>query len=649
MCGLTGFLDFGCSSGADAMNRVVTDMRDKLVHRGPDDSGSWVDATAGVALGFRRLSILDLSPLGHQPMTSATGRYVVVYNGEIYNFAALRRELEGRGCSFRSRSDTEVILAAFETWGVAAALARFNGMFAIALWDRTERALTLARDRFGEKPLYYGMAGGALVFGSELKALRAHPGLVATVDRASLSQLLRFAYVPAPWSILAGIRKLPAATWLRVASRADADRAPTPYWSLQDVAERGASRLFEGDEPEAVRQLDRVLRESIKLRMVADVPLGAFLSGGIDSSTVVALMQAESTRPVRTFTIGFAEAAYNEAEAAKAVAQHLGTDHTELYVTPEQARDVIPRLPTLYDEPFADSSQLPTFLVSQLARQQVTVALSGDGGDELFGGYNRYYWADAIWRRLGHLPSWSRHGLARALGGVAPLARTHLLDDVAWFPAALRHRTPGDKLQKLAEVLGARDAGELYFRLVSTWKDPSSVVLGNGAPERPFHVSLDNMKLRSFAERMMCADTLTYLPDDILVKVDRASMGVSLECRVPLLDPDVAAFAWSLPLGMRVRQGKGKPLLRGVLAQYVPPALFERPKAGFGLPLDSWLRGPLRDWAETMLDPQRLRREAYFDVEAVRSRWEQHRRGERNWQHYLWTILMFNSWLDANA
>jgi asparagine synthase (glutamine-hydrolysing) len=412
-----------------------------------------------------------------------------------------------------------------------------------------------------------------------------------------------------------------------------------------DVAERGVASPLRGSEEEVADELDGILRESIRLRMIADVPLGAFLSGGIDSSTIVALMQAESQRPVQTFTIGFDDKAYNEAENAKVVARHLGTDHTELHVTAEQARAVIPRLPTLYDEPFADSSQVPTFLVSQLARAHVTVALSGDGGDEIFGGYNRYYWAAAIWSKLGKVPRPGRGWLAKAMIGAGPSAWARLFDTYArWLPPILRHRNPGDKLQKIAEVIGAVDRDELYLLLASTWKNPGRVVLGAAEPRTRFEDLLASTGLENFSERMMCVDTSTCLPDDILVKVDRASMGVSLEGRMPFLDPDVAAFAWRVPLAMKIRDGQGKRILRRLLARYVPASLFERPKMGFGIPVDSWLRGPLREWADTLLDSRRLREDGYFDVQAVREKWDQHCRGERNWQHYLWAVLMFQAW-----
>lgn len=619
-------------------------MADALAHRGPDDHGVWTDTAAGIALGHRRLSIIDLSPLGHQPMASESGRYVVAYNGEIYNFEALRTELAGH--HFRGRSDTEVILAAFEQWGVEASLARFNGMFALAVWDARERAVWLARDRFGEKPLYYGRVGRALVFGSELKALRLFPGFAGEVDRGRLAQFLRFQYVPSPGCIFQGLRKLPPASYLRIAVEADIDRSPSAYWSLETVARDGVAHRYQGTEADAIRELDALLRRTVKLRMVSDVPLGAFLSGGIDSSTVVAMMQAGETRKVRTFTIGFSEAAYNEADSAKAVAAHLGTDHTELYVSPAEAQAVIPRLPTLYDEPFADSSQVPTFLVSQLARSRVTVALSGDAGDELFGGYNRYFWANSIWGFVGKLPSATRSLLASAIR----LARPSTLDQ--WFslldphlPERLRHRMPGDKLQKLADVLAAATADDLYLRLVSVWKEPGQLV----GVEEPRHPILHDGRpaLKDFTDRMMCTDTLTYLPDDILVKVDRAAMAVSLETRVPLLDPELASFAWSLPPHFKVRDGKGKWILREVLAQYVPRPLFERPKMGFGVPIDTWLRGPLRDWAEEELSMARLKREGYFDPGPIRRKWDEHIAGKRNWQYYLWPVLMFQAWQAA--
>jgi asparagine synthase (glutamine-hydrolysing) len=620
-------------------------MAAALVHRGPDDSGAWADEQTGVALGHRRLSIIDLSPLGHQPMASASGRFVVSYNGEIYNYRELRLELEQAGVGFRSHSDTEVMLAAIERWGFEASLKRFNGMFAMAVWDRGERQLLLARDRFGEKPLYYGLFGGKLLFASELKAFRPHAAFEPEIDRGSLAQFLRFACIPAPRTIFANVWKLPAGCWTSYRWETSELRAPRAYWSMVDVAQRGERNPFQGSEEDVVDELDRLLRSSIRTRMVADVPLGAFLSGGIDSSTVVALMQAQSERPIRTFTIGFEEATHDEAKAAKAVARHLGTNHSELYVTPEEAQAVIPRLPMLYDEPFADSSQIPTFLVAQLARRDVTVALSGDGGDELFGGYNRYLWAEPLRKWLSPLSGTGRRLLASAIDRAGPERMGRGAERFAtWLPEPLRQRMAGDKLQKLAEILRAPDEEALYLRLLSTWSNPGRVVgvdeptlsvLGSGRPP-----------LAHLTERMMCTDALLYLPDDILVKVDRATMGVSLEGRVPLLDPAVAAFASSLPRRFKVRGTKGKWALRRLLARYVPTPLFERPKMGFALPIGDWLRGPLRSWAEAELDEDRLRRGGYFDPAPIRSVWRRHLAGGQNLHGELWTILMFQAWQE---
>jgi asparagine synthase (glutamine-hydrolysing) len=643
VCGIAGFVDPGSRDSTGELGALATQMADAIAHRGPDDSGVWTDERCGVALGHRRLSIIDLSPLGHQPMVSESGRFVVSYNGEIYNYRHLRAELEGQGVGFRGQSDTEVVLASFERWGFEQALKRFNGMFAIALWDRTERQLLLARDRFGEKPLYYGLLGKTLLFASELKALRPHPAFRGEVDRESVAQFLRFSCIPAPRSIFAGVSKLPAGCWTIFRWETRELRLPEAYWSMTQVSLEGERRRFGGTEEDAIEEADRLLRASIRARMVSDVPLGAFLSGGIDSSTVVAIMQAQSERPVRTFTIGFREATYNEAVAAKAVAAHLGTDHTELYVTPEEARAVIPRLPTLYDEPFADSSQIPTFLVAQLARRKVTVALTGDGGDELFGGYNRYVWAEALWKWLSPLPWRSRRWLATVLERARPEAidgYARRLEGV--LPGPLSQRLVGAKVQKLAEVLRVRDREALFLRLLSAWKDPGKVV-GVEEPMHPF-LARDRPPLADFVERMMCTDALLYLPDDILVKVDRATMGVSLEGRVPMLDPEVAAFAASLPRQLKVHRSRGKWVLRKVLARYIPTELFERPKMGFGVPVGAWLRGPLRPWAEAELDEDRLKKIGYFDPTPVRAAWRQHVEGQRNLQEELWAVLMFQAW-----
>ncbi len=643
MCGIAGFLTLIKTDNPFA---IATRMADAIVHRGPDDAGAWVDEAAGVALAHRRLAILDLTPAGAQPMISACGRYVMVFNGEVYNFEEIRIELEKAGAApaWRGHSDTEVMLVAIATWGLEAALKKFVGMFAFALWDRENRTLTLARDRLGEKPLYYGRQGGVFLFGSELKALKQHPAFEGEVDREALALYLRYCTIPAPRSIYRGIHKLTPGTLLRVCASDRQLSEPMPFWLLNDVAEQGQREFFQGSDAEAVAALEAKLLDAVRLQQIADVPLGAFLSGGIDSSTIVALMQAQSTRPVRTFTIGFQEAGYNEAEHAKAIARHLGTDHTELYVTPAQAQAVIPRLATLYDEPFADSSQIPTYLVSQMARERVTVSLSGDGGDELFGGYNRYAWATKILQR----PRFLRKLLAHGLTALSPLVLNRLCRALApVVPKSMRFGLPGDKAHKLASILGAESQVAIYRGLVSTWPAPADVVLGSEEPATLLDDPSRWADVSEFEHRMMYLDAMSYLPDDTLVKVDRAAMGVSLETRVPFLDHRVVEFAWQLPLSMKIRDGQGKWILRQVLYKYVPRNLIERPKTGFGVPIDSWLRGPLREWAEDLLDESRLRREGFFNSAPIRQKWTEHLSGQRNWQYHLWGILMFQEWLDG--
>ncbi len=646
MCGIAGFFDpkKRISDPAGALGL----MTDAIFHRGPDDSGEWFDPAAGVALGHRRLSILDLSPAGHQPMSSPSGRYVIAFNGEIYNFHRIRQEIEKveGNHPWRGHSDTEVMLAAFETWGVEDAVRRFTGMFAIALWDREARCLHLMRDRIGEKPLYYGWSGNVFLFGSELKALRAHPAWQAETDRGALALFLRHNYVPAPFSIYAGIHKLVPGAVLTLRTESDPPGLlpePVPYWSFAQAVADGLDRPFGGTEHEAVDQLDTLLRDAIGQQMVADVPLGAFLSGGVDSSAIVALMQAQSSRPVRTFTIGFHEAAYNEANHAKAVARHLGTDHTELYATPRDALDVIPRLPELYDEPFSDSSQIPTSLVSQLTRRHVTVSLSGDAGDELFGGYNRYFLGRSIWRTIGWMPRGLRSGLAAGCTTLSPACWEAL---GTFLPKKVRPSHFGDRMHKLADIVAVESPAAMYRRLVSHWGNPGDVVCGASEPETVFAEGSRTPDMNDFTLKMMFLDTLSYLPDDILVKVDRAAMGVSLETRVPFLDHRVVEFAWRLPLSLKIRGNEGKWILRQVLYRYVPRDLMERPKTGFGVPIDSWLRGPLREWAETLLDEGRLRREGFFRPEPIRKKWSEHLSGKRNWQYHLWDILMFEAWLE---
>ncbi len=650
MCGLTGFWQqdgFEPRWARDTAHR----MADTLFHRGPDDAGVWVDASAGIALAHRRLSILDLSPAGHQPMVSASGRYIIVFNGEIYNHLELRAELEkaDKAPAWRGHSDTETLLAAFEDWGVEAALAKTVGMFAIVLWDRATRTLTLVRDRLGEKPLYYGWVRGALVFGSELKAIRAWPGFDNAIERRALALFMRHNYVPAPWSIYENIWKLPPGSLVQFgAADASVGRGEVrAYWSARAVAEQGLHERFVGNEAEAAAELERLLRQSIAGQRIADVPLGAFLSGGIDSSAVVALMQAQSSQPVKTFTIGFHESEYNEAKHAKSVARHLGTDHTEFYVTPRETLDVIPKLPELYDEPFADSSQIPTHLVAQLAHRQVTVALSGDGGDELFGGYNRYFWAMALWRRIARMPHSVRRLAATTIQRISPTKWNRFFDITTYLlPQRLRYSNPGDKLHKLTGLFGAGRPEVLYQHLVSHWDDPARLVLESEEPTTPITDPAAWLDCSDFEHRMMYLDTVTYLPDDILVKVDRAAMGVSLETRVPFLDPRVVEFAWTLPLNMKIHDGQGKRILRQVLYRYVPREIMERPKMGFGVPIDHWLRGPLKEWAESLLSEARLKQEGFFDPAPIRQKWAEHLSGRRNWAYHLWDVLMFQSWLE---
>lgn len=646
MCGLAGFVETRGGIQLSELEARANRMADALRHRGPDDKGVWADPEAGVALGHRRLSILDLSPAGHQPMFSPSGRFVIAYNGEIYNCEQLRQELlsETPELRFRGHSDTEVILAACEQWGIEPALQRMNGMFAFALWDRSERTLVLARDRFGEKPLYYGVAGGIFLFASELKALRVHPAFKGEIDRDAVASYLRFNCIPAPYSIYRDIRKLLPGTVLRYRS---GKVTTAPFWSLRSSVECALANPFTGSAEQAEEELDALLRDAVRLRMHADVPLGAFLSGGIDSSLIVALMQAQSDRPVRTFSIGFHEEGYNEAKDARAVAQHLGTDHTELYVSSGEAIDMVNRLPEVYDEPFADSSQIPTLLVSQLARRHVTVSLSGDGGDEVFGGYNRYTWGGRVWKRLDGTPLALRQAAAAGMTFFGP----ELWDSTfkllgPFFPKRWRQRMPGYKVHKLASLLPSKSPMEMYATMTSHWPAPERLVTG-AAAFAPLHMIEDQwLTLPEFERQAIYLDTITYLPNDILVKLDRATMAFGLEGRIPFLDPRVVEFAWRLPLQMKVRPDQGKWLLRQVLYRYVPRNMVERPKMGFGIPLDSWLRGPMREWAESLLEPKRLREEGFFDPAAVREKWDDHLAGRGAWQFHLWDILMFQLWWE---
>ena len=654
MCGITGVI----GHQGVGLESILSPMVQAIRFRGPDDSGIWCDPVHGMGLGHARLSVLDLSPQGHQPMLSASGRYVLSYNGEVYNFSELREELKYTGANFRGYSDTEVMLAAIEQWGVTAAVTKFVGMFAFALWDREQGTLSLIRDRIGIKPLYFGWAGKTFLFGSELKVFRAYKGFLPEIDRGALTSFIRVGYVPTPLSIYKRVYKLSPGCLLTVGKKEleapegfspdpdsrDATWKPVRYWSAKESAEAGCAAPFRGSEVEGIEHLDGLLRHAVGLRMIADVPLGAFLSGGIDSSLVAALMQAQSSSPVRTFTVGFHETDYNEAVYAQKVADHLGTDHTELYISPEQAQAVIPRLPAMYDEPFADSSQIPTFLISELARRHVTVALSGDGGDELFGGYNRYFWGPQLWRHLSWVPRSVRNSLGKGITALSPSTWSGFSEQFERFLPKVAN--PGDKLHKLAALLALPDPDAMYLGMVSLWKDPAEVVVQGVEPLTPVTDRANWASLPDFTMRMMYLDLITYLPDDILTKVDRASMAVSLEARVPLLDHRIVEFAWRLPLSFKIRQGgEGKWLLRRLLDRYVPSSLVERPKMGFGVPLDSWLRGPLRKWAEELLDEDGLRREGYLHPEPIRKLWEEHLSGKRNWQYPLWNVLMFQAWL----
>ncbi len=651
MCGITGFIENAVHLGEAPLRDRVRRMAETLRHRGPDGSGEWVDPQAGIALGHRRLAIIDLTPAGAQPMRSACGRFVMTYNGEVYNFRELRLELESMGHEFRGQSDTEVVLAAFAAWGIESALRRLNGMFALALWDKQTRTLTLARDRVGKKPLYYGWGGQTFLFGSELKALRSHPSFVPELDLDALGLFLQYSWIPAPYCIYKHLYKLLPGTYLTIAPQSQpGDAAPKAYWSAHDVVSSGERAPLVRSIDEAADILHASLTQAVTRRMVADVPLGALLSGGVDSSLVVALMQGASHQPVKTFTVGFTEASFNEADHAQAVARHLGTDHTELYVTPEDGLRVIPDLPAIYDEPFADPSQVPTCLISALTRQHVTVALSGDGGDELFAGYKRYRSSATYGRVLRWFPQLVKEGAA-ALLRTFDSARWALADAQVGLDHAQRVEPaqPGsfENLERIANRMVAKDPQDLLARHHARCRTPRKFV----PAAAPLSTLLTDPSRRpSFSDPvigMRFLDFSEYLPDGVLVKVDRASMATGLEVRCPFLDSQVVELAWRLPKTMLMDRSGGKRILREVLSQYVPRQLFERPKTGFGAPVGDWLRGPLREWAEDLLDEKHLHDQGLFHAQAVRLTWQQHVTGFRNQADLLWSLLMFQAWLRA--
>ncbi len=643
MCGIAGFHSNLNLSEQD-LRVVAHHMVGRLEHRGPDDEGVWTDQKSGLALAHRRLSIVDLTTAGHQPMVSRCGRFVMVFNGEIYNHEAIRQEIEclhNGSYSWLSRSDTETLLVAISVWGFRQTLCKAIGMFSIAVWDRDDEILYLARDRFGEKPLYFGFHDGAFLFASELKAMRAYPGFRGQVDRGALSIYLDRGMIPAPYSIYQGISKLMPGTFLGISSSDMLHQhlsEPTQYWSLSEVALHGQVNQFQGGPRESEDELERLLKQSLASQVMADVPVGAFLSGGIDSSIIVSLMQHQSIKPINTFTIGFPEGEYDESGYARSIASYLGTDHSELFVNTKQLLDVIPSLPKIYDEPFADASQIPTFLIAKLASTKVKVCLTGDGGDELFGGYNRYIKGPNLWKGFKLLPYPLRKRLAR----IVKSTPSYLLGEI--FAKLGTFKMLSNNMSKFSELMLAKDVNEIYCSLVNQWENSAGVVVGSPVMRGSRNQKLD-IDLKDIEHKMMFMDAGSYLSDDLLVKLDRAAMASSLETRAPMLDVRLVEFAWSLPLAAKIGGGRGKLILRQVLDRYLPTALVDRPKAGFSVPLGSWLRGPLKEWAEELLNPKLLKSQNFFNVDEISRKWSEHLSNKRDWSSQIWCILMFQAWL----
>lgn len=655
MCGFAGYAGGRAAGNEEQWRSLLSSMGESLKHRGPDDQGVWFDVERGIGFAHRRLSILDVSSAGHQPMVSSTDRYVIAYNGEIYNHLDLRCELEEftkqqSGLQWTGHSDTETLLAAIECWGIVPTLKKCVGMFAFSLWDKKRKCLTLARDRLGEKPLYYGWQQNVFLFGSELKALRIHPQFKGEIDKRSLAAQLSLGYIPSPASIYRGIKKLPPGCYVEVDGVEGWSPSnmsePTQYWSIESVVDQANGNPFVGELPQAEDELEALLLNSVHQQMLSDVPLGAFLSGGIDSSLIASMMQAQATQPIKTFTVGFDDPAYDESEQARTIASYLGTDHTEIIVTEQQALEIVPKLATIYDEPYSDSSQIPTCLVAMIAREEVSVALSGDGGDEMFGGYSRYATAKNVWGHLERMPKFAKMLTEFGLSTmpVTLMNRAGRMVESALGKTQSRHLF-GDRVRKSARLLSVQSSDELYASLIAHWTKDTGVLLEDivwpevnieAVPQEPI-----------FENRMMQRDLVSYLPDDILVKTDRASMHVGLETRVPLLSHEVVAFSARLPLQMKMDDEGGKKILKNILERYIPKEMFDRPKRGFSAPVGRWLRGPLRQWAEELISEDRLRAEGLLDPRPIRQKWHEHLSGERNWHHQLWDVLMFQAWLES--